>query len=88
MLKGSSWSYFSRQAVRVLHLGFHLLSEDDDKPRCSRKKHGISFEEAQTIFLDGNALMIHDRDHSDAGDRFILLESSAIRAEQKRYWGR
>jgi hypothetical protein len=34
-----------------------------DKSATNQKKHGISFEEAQTVFLDENALLIHDPDH-------------------------
>lgn len=52
----------------------HLTFAWDKKKSASNlKKHGISFEEAQTVFLDENALMIHDPDHSDDEDRFILL---------------
>lgn len=43
----------------------------------NKKKHGISFEEAQTVFVDENALLIHDPDHSHEEDRFILLGLSA-----------
>lgn len=46
---------------------------DKEKSVANRKKHGISFEEAQTVFLDENALMIHDPDHSEEEDRFIIL---------------
>jgi uncharacterized protein len=47
----------------------------------NKNKHGITFEEAQTVFLDDNALLIHDPDHSDDEDRFILLGmSSSLRA--------
>ncbi len=50
---------------------------DARKSTENRRKHGISFEEAQTVFLDENALMIHDPDHSDDEDRFVLLGLSA-----------
>ncbi len=43
----------------------------------NKRKHGISFEEAQAVFLDENALMIHDPDHSEDEDRFVLLGLSA-----------
>lgn len=43
----------------------------------NQKKHGISFEEAQTVFVDENALLIHDPDHSNNEDRFVLLGLSA-----------
>ena len=50
---------------------------DKEKNLSNQKKHGISFEEAQTVFIDENALMIHDPDHSGDEDRFILLGLSA-----------
>ena len=37
------------------------------------RKHGISFEEAQTVFLDENALRFHDPEHSGTEDRFLML---------------
>ena len=46
---------------------------DERKNRSNRQKHGISFEEAQTVFLDDAALLIDDPDHSDDEDRFLLL---------------
>jgi uncharacterized protein len=55
---------------------------DTRKSRLNqRKKHGVSFEEAQTVFLDDHARLIDDPDHSDDEDRFILLGlSSTLRA--------
>jgi uncharacterized DUF497 family protein len=50
---------------------------DKEKNIANLKKHGISFEEAQSVFVDENALMIHDPDHSSDEDRFILLGLSA-----------
>lgn len=49
---------------------------DEKKSLSNKKKHGISFEEAQTVFLDENALLIHDPDHSLEEDRFVLLGMS------------
>lgn len=49
---------------------------DPDKNAINRRKHGISFKEAQTAFYDENARLIPDPDHSDAEDRFILLGMS------------
>ena len=43
----------------------------------TKKKHDISFEEAQTVFADENALLLHDPDHSHEEDRFILLGLSS-----------
>ncbi len=46
---------------------------DKVKSASNQKKHDISFEEAQTVFFDDNAMLIHDPDHSSDEDRFILL---------------
>ena len=46
---------------------------DKNKDRENRRKHGISFDEAQTVFLDENAIRYFDPDHSEDEDRFIML---------------
>jgi len=50
---------------------------DSDKSKANAKKHGVSFDEAQTVFSDEKALLLDDPDHSDTEDRFILLGLSA-----------
>ena len=53
---------------------------DSTKAETNVRKHGISFEEASTVFFDENALEIFDPDHSENEDRFLLLGlSSALR---------
>ncbi len=53
---------------------------DERKNAENQRKHGVSFEEAQTIFLDDDALLIDDPDHSSHEPRFILLGvSEALR---------
>lgn len=54
-----------------------LFTWDPIKNVQNFRKHGISFEEAETAFLDENALIYADPDHSDEEDRFILLGFSA-----------
>ena len=49
---------------------------DEDKNRENIKKHGVSFQEAQTVFLDENAMRFLDPDHSRDEDRFIMLGMS------------
>jgi len=49
---------------------------DDKKNNLNLKKHGVSFEEAQTVFFDENALEFFDPDHSSEEDRFLLLGRS------------
>ncbi len=50
---------------------------DSEKADANRRKHGVSFAEAQTTFFDEEALLLADPDHSDAEDRFVLLGLSA-----------
>ncbi len=46
---------------------------DARKATANLKKHGISFEEAKSVFFDERAKLIEDPDHSEDEDRFILL---------------
>jgi uncharacterized DUF497 family protein len=46
---------------------------DEAKSRENRRKHGVPFEEAQTVFLDENAMRFFDPDHSANEDRFLML---------------
>ena len=50
---------------------------DEAKAEESRRKHGVSFEEAATVFADENGRLKHDPDHSEDEDRFLLLGFSA-----------
>jgi uncharacterized DUF497 family protein len=46
---------------------------DEEKAKVNVRKHGVSFEEARTVFYDENAIQFCDPDHSEDEDRFILL---------------
>lgn len=50
---------------------------DPAKDAANRRKHGVSFEEAATVFEDEHALLIDDPEHSADEDRFVLLAVSA-----------
>ena len=53
---------------------------DQRKAAANLKKHGIAFEEAQSVFFDERARLIDDPDHSEDEDRFVLLGlSSSLR---------
>jgi len=52
---------------------------DENKARKNVHKHGISFEEASSVFDDPNALMIGDPLHSDLEERYIYIGRSAKR---------
>jgi uncharacterized protein len=46
---------------------------DPKKDAHNQEKHGVSFEEAKSVFYDEDARLINDPDHSEEEDRFILL---------------
>ena len=46
---------------------------DKSKAGLNKKKHGVSFEEAVTVFYDDDALVFHDPDHSASEDRFCMV---------------
>lgn len=53
---------------------------DEKKASANLKKHGVSFEEARTVFFDEQAKLIDDPDHSDDEERFVLMGlSSSLR---------
>ena len=49
---------------------------DDHKNKVNSKKHKVSFEDAQTVFFDENAIQFYDPEHSENEDRFLLLGTS------------
>ena len=52
------------------------FSWDNRKNSTNMKKHAVSFEEAQSVFFDGNAIEYFDPDHSESEDRFLMLGHS------------
>lgn len=46
------------------------------KAASNKKKHDVSFEEAQSVFYDEHAIQFYDPEHSKSEDRFILLGTS------------
>ena len=46
---------------------------DAAKSRHNARKHGVTFDEAETVFLDEEAILIGDPEHSEREDRFVLL---------------
>ncbi len=56
------------------HLTFQW---DGTKSDSNLRKHGVSFEEAKTVFTDEFGRLMSDPDHSEVGeDRFLLLGAS------------
>ncbi len=49
---------------------------DEAKAYADQTKHGISFEEAKTVFNDPLFVDFYDPDHSDEEHRYIILGQS------------
>jgi hypothetical protein len=52
---------------------------DPKKAESNEAKHGVSFDEAKTVFYDERALVIPDPDHSRLEDRFVIMGMSSLR---------
>lgn len=50
---------------------------DQAKATTNLKKHGVSFEEAQTVFYDEFAVQFFDTEHSGEEERFLMLGMSS-----------
>ena len=48
------------------------------KAESNEAKHGVSFDEAKTVFYDERALVIADPDHSKLEDRFVIMGMSSL----------
>jgi hypothetical protein len=49
---------------------------DEAKNAANRRKHDVSFEEAESVFYDERALLIEDPDEASAEKRYVLLGMS------------
>ena len=50
---------------------------DDDKAKSNIRKHSVSFDEAQTVFLDEFSITVSDPEHSQQEERLIIVGTSA-----------
>jgi uncharacterized DUF497 family protein len=50
---------------------------DQEKNEINFKKHGIYFDEAETVFEDEKAVTVYDDEHTDAEDRFKIIGMSS-----------
>ena len=46
---------------------------DPEKALLNERKHGVSFDEAATVFGDPLAVLMPDPDHSKLEERYLLL---------------
>jgi hypothetical protein len=50
---------------------------DEAKNAENKRKHGVSFEEAQTVFYDDWGVLVEDEDDAEEEERFVLIGTSA-----------
>lgn len=61
--------------MKYLHFEWNLY-----KAKTNFRSHGVSFEEAKTVFYDENAIEFYDQDHSFKEERYLMIGlSSKIR---------
>jgi uncharacterized DUF497 family protein len=51
---------------------------DSRKAKSNLRKHGVSFDEACTVFDDSRATIFPDEDHSDSEEREIIVGYSLL----------
>ena len=61
-----------------IYIIYMIFEWDENKAKINYTKHKVTFEEAQTVFYDENALLLADEKHSDEEERFILMGMSSM----------
>ncbi len=51
----------------------YVFEYDPRKARSNRYKHGITFDEAHTVFADPHAIVLPDDQHSASEDRYFVV---------------
>ncbi len=51
---------------------------DSSKDRSNQRKHGVSFAQAATVFLDSNQLSVFDGAHSEDEDRWATMGIASV----------
>ena len=66
-----------QQRIYTVNMDELRFEWDERKNRDNQRKHGVSFEEASTVFFDESATEFYDDEHSTWEDRFLMLGLSA-----------
>ncbi len=56
----------------------YVFEWDSEKAESNSRKHGVTFDEASTVFADPLSLLMLDPDHSDEEERFLVLGMSSM----------
>ena len=54
----------------------YIREWDHKKADSNTRKHGVTFDEASTVFGDPLALLLRDPDHSVVAERYLVLGMS------------
>lgn len=54
-------------------MNFYEFDWNAEKASRNEQKHGVTFEEAATVFEDVFAVEVFDKTHSDEEDRWIMI---------------
>ena len=57
---------------------------DEHKNQINQRKHGISFEEVESVFDDLAAILFDDPEHSEEEERFLIIGMSYQRGIRKK----
>ena len=60
----------------MIEIGGKLFDWDINKAETNLYKHGVTFEEAASVFFDEYAIEYDDEEHSQDEDRFIVIGKS------------
>jgi hypothetical protein len=60
----------------IFSLSERNFNWNKEKNLANIRKHGIPFKEAATVFLDTNATLILDEEHTNDEDRYIIIGMS------------
>lgn len=55
-----------------------IFEWDASKADSNFAKHGVTFEEAVSVFQDAFAITVADAEHSDFEDRFVTIGLSSV----------
>lgn len=53
-----------------------IFEWDENKAEINERNHGVSFDEAQTVFLDNLSVMKPDVEHSNTEERLLIIGTS------------
>ena len=66
------------QNEKIIYTVYTKYEWDEQKNKINIAKHGVSFEEAVTVFSDPKSILFMDWNHSFKEDRFVIIGLSDL----------